>query len=71
MGKLKPMYLYRLHLLSGAPRFYGPDDNVLRYLERRDLIRRTGRMDAGRSRVEYEITEAGRAAYEESTSRSG
>lgn len=71
MGKLKPMYLYRLHLLTGGARYYAPDDNVLRYLERRGLIRRTGRTDVVQSRDEYEITEAGRTAYEESTARRG
>ncbi len=67
MGELKPLYLYRLHLLTGAPRFYAPGNTIVRYLERRDLIRRTGRLHADQARAEYEITEAGRAVYEAST----
>ena len=42
MGKLKPVYLYRLRLLYAAPRYYAPQ-SINHYLEKRGLIRRTGR----------------------------
>lgn len=69
MGELKPLYLYRLHLLTGASRFYAPDNNIVRYLERRGLIQRTGRKHAAQLREEFEITDAGRAIYEASISK--
>ncbi len=60
-GKLKPMYLYRLRILSAAPRLYAPT-SINRYLERRGLIARTGRIGALPAQIEFAITDAGRAA---------
>ncbi len=63
MGKLKPVYLYRLRLLYAAPRYYAPQ-SINHYLEKRGLIRRTGRALPARRHEEYEITEAGRTAFD-------
>lgn len=59
--KLKPMYLYRLRLLSGAPRYYA-SGAVNAYLERRGLIERTGRVHSSEPCIEYAITTSGREA---------
>jgi hypothetical protein len=51
---------YRLALLSGRPRFY-QNIGLLRGMAKRGLIALTGRADEN-GRVEWTITEAGRAA---------
>ncbi len=58
MTKLKPLYQYRLRILAAGPRFYRPIA-VNRYLEKRGLIRRTGRLLPPLGLPEYEITVAG------------
>ncbi|MDR7035829.1 MULTISPECIES: hypothetical protein [Methylobacterium] len=61
MDKIKPTYLYRLRLLEAGARFYAPQ-NTNRYLEKRGLIRRTGRLHHDGRSFEYEITDSGRDA---------
>lgn len=61
MTKLKPLYLYRLRILEAEPRCYAPSATNF-HLERRGLIRQTGRCLPPKGYPEYEITDAGRKA---------
>ena len=63
MSKLKPLYLYQLRRLLLGPRLYA-SQQAIAYLEKRGLVRRTGRDDLEQRKIEYAITEAGRAALE-------
>lgn len=64
MSNLKAQHHYTLRNLSSGPRYYKPH-HLLNYLERRNLIARTGRVDAESGKAEYQITDAGRLALDD------
>ncbi len=58
MNELKPLYHYRLRILAEGRRFYRRTA-LNRYLEKRGLIRQSGRTLPPHGLLEYEITDAG------------